>query len=59
MSSTTLPTTDPNYIVEAMDYIIEQSHWANTFPRECLERIQLVCEAVKDGKPLPFKNNKS
>ena len=57
--SNTLPTTDPNYIVEAMDYIIYETRWATKFPDQCLERIRLVCEAVKDGKPLPFKNKES
>lgn len=47
--------TDDEYITEAMNYIIEQSAWAGTFPRQCHERIRLVCEAVKEGKPLPFK----
>jgi len=57
--NSTLPTTDPNYIVEAMNYILDEIRWSSVFPDTCLERIRLVCEAVKDGNPLPFKNNES
>ena len=47
---------DKDYIIEAMDYIIKETRWANTFPNQCHERIRLVCEAVKLEEPLPFKN---
>jgi len=43
-----------DYIVEAMDYIIKETKWANTFPDQCHERIRLVCETVKNEEPLPF-----
>ena len=43
------------YVAEALDYIADQSRWAEKFPQQCHERIRLVCAAVKAGEPLPFK----
>jgi len=43
-----------DYIIEAMDYIIKETRWADKFPNQCHERIRLVCEAVKNEEPLPF-----
>ena len=43
-----------DYIIEAMDYIIKETRWADKFPDQCHERIRLVCEAVKNEEPLPF-----
>ena len=43
------------YLDKAMDYIIKETQWAAHFPRQCHDRIRQVCEAVKDGTPLPFK----
>lgn len=42
-------------IDEAMDYIIDQTGWANHFPDQCHERIRMVCESMKNGEKLPFK----
>lgn len=47
---------DKDYIIEAMNYIIKETRWADKFPDQCHGRIRRVCEAVKDEKPLPFKN---
>jgi hypothetical protein len=46
---------DKEYVVEAIDYIIDQIGWADTFPVQCHDRILLVCKAIKSGEPLPFK----
>ena len=43
-----------DYIIEAMDYIIKETRWADKFPDQCHERIRLVCKAVKNEEPLPF-----
>lgn len=50
--------TDAAYYNEAMDFIIDQTKWANKFPRQCLDRIRRVCLAVKAGERLPFKGQK-
>ena len=44
-------------IIKAMDYIIDQTRWAGTFPDQCHGRIRAVCKAVKEDKPLPFLDN--
>jgi hypothetical protein len=49
------PAYAADFVNEALDYIIEQTRWANAFPKKSLERIRLTCEAVKAGQPLPFK----
>ena len=43
---------DKDNIKLALDYIIEQTQWADKFPRQCHERIRKVCNAIKDGKIL-------
>ena len=46
-----------DYLKDAMNYIIGEALWIEKFPRQCRDRIIAVCEAVKDGKPLPFNND--
>ena len=38
----------------AADEIISQTKWAEHFQAQSHDRIRMICEAVKGGKPLPF-----
>lgn len=43
-----------DYIIKAVEHIIEETYWADSFPTQCHERIRAICEAVKNEEPLPF-----
>jgi len=40
---------DKDKLDKVMDFILDQSKWAKTFPHQCLGRITETCEAVKAG----------
>jgi hypothetical protein len=46
-----------DHIIKAMERIIEETYWADSFPTQCHERIRAICEAVKNDTPLPFLDN--
>lgn len=48
---------DYNYVRDAMDYIAGEVLWVKHFPKQCCERIRIVCEKVKNREPLPFQSH--